>query len=271
MIWYRNLPPNSIDSFAMLADAFVKAHARVVKVESRKSDLFKVKQRDSEILREAFTQGLNPRSSLASEQLKQNLVEYPTVTWSDVHNRYQSKIEVEDDQLGAPSGSIYPARADDRSKRVVDHESRSIRDWYQPYSRDRRGNGSGRHPTRNKKRSDRGPSSRGLVRKNGFDRPLGAREAPRLLEYNFNVDAASIVPAIGRINDTKWLRPLQSDPTQRDPNLMCKYHGTHGHRTEDCRQLREEVAGLFNNGHLQELLSERGKNHFRNRRHQQID
>ncbi|XP_070022376.1 uncharacterized protein [Nicotiana sylvestris] len=46
---------------------------------------------------------------------------------------------------------------------------------------------------------------------------------------------------------------------------MCKYHGTHGHRTEDCRQLREEVARLFSEGHLQEILSDRDKNHFRER------
>ncbi|XP_070036132.1 uncharacterized protein [Nicotiana tomentosiformis] len=52
MIWYHNLPPNSIDSFAMLVDAFVKAHAGAIKAETRKSDLFKVKQRDNEMLRE---------------------------------------------------------------------------------------------------------------------------------------------------------------------------------------------------------------------------
>nr|XP_009632026.1 uncharacterized protein LOC104121680 [Nicotiana tomentosiformis] len=46
---------------------------------------------------------------------------------------------------------------------------------------------------------------------------------------------------------------------------MCKYHGTHSHKTEDCRPLREEVSRLFNNGHLREFLSDRAKNHFRNR------
>nr|XP_016439175.1 PREDICTED: uncharacterized protein LOC107765082 [Nicotiana tabacum] len=122
---------------------------------------------------------------------------------------------------------------------------------------DRRGNRSGRNSIRNEKRSDRGPNNRGLISKSGFDRPIGGREAPRLLEYNFNVDATSIVSAIGRIKETKWPRSLQSDPTQRDP--------THGHRTEDCRQLREEVARLFNNGHLWEFLNDRVKNHFRNR------
>nr|XP_016476732.1 PREDICTED: uncharacterized protein LOC107798273 [Nicotiana tabacum] len=45
---------------------------------------------------------------------------------------------------------------------------------------------------------------------------------------------------------------------------MCKYYGTHDHRTEDCRQLREEVARLFNKGYLREFLSDRAKNHFRN-------
>ncbi|XP_019251177.1 PREDICTED: uncharacterized protein LOC109230103 [Nicotiana attenuata] len=135
---------------------------------------------------QAFTQGLNVRSSVASQQLKQNLIKYPAATWADAHNRYQSKIRVEDDQLGAPSGSI------------------------------------------------------------------GPKEAPRLSEYNFNMDAVAIVLVIGCIKDTKWPRPLQIDPTQRDPNQICKYHGTHGHRTEDCQQLKE-------------FLSDRAKNHFKYR------
>ncbi|XP_070049200.1 uncharacterized protein [Nicotiana tomentosiformis] len=128
MIWYHNLPLNSIDSFAMLVDSFIKAHVRAIKVQTRKSDLFKVRQKENEMLREfvshfqmermdmppvtddwavqAFTQGLNERSSVASQQLKQNLIEYPTVTWANVYNRYQSKIRVKDDQLGGPSGSV---------------------------------------------------------------------------------------------------------------------------------------------------------------------
>ncbi|XP_070046301.1 uncharacterized protein [Nicotiana tomentosiformis] len=52
MIWYHNLPPNSIESFSMLADSFVKAHAGAIKVKTRKLDLFKVKQKDNEMLRE---------------------------------------------------------------------------------------------------------------------------------------------------------------------------------------------------------------------------
>ncbi|XP_059315092.1 uncharacterized protein LOC132065626 [Lycium ferocissimum] len=46
---------------------------------------------------------------------------------------------------------------------------------------------------------------------------------------------------------------------------MCEYHGTHGHRTEDCHQLREEVARLLKNDHLHELLSDRAKGHYKGR------
>ncbi|XP_060182986.1 uncharacterized protein LOC132612933 [Lycium barbarum] len=121
IIWYYNLPEHSIDSFAMLADAFVKAHAGAIKVETRKSNLFNVKQRDDETLREfvarfqmeridlppviddwavqAFTQGVNSRSSITSMELKQNLIVYPAIAWADVHNKYQSKIRVEDDKI----------------------------------------------------------------------------------------------------------------------------------------------------------------------------
>ncbi|XP_070013507.1 uncharacterized protein [Nicotiana sylvestris] len=101
--------------------------------------------------------------------------------------------------------------------------------------------------------------------KSGFDKYVEPTEAPRLSEYNFSIDASGIVSAIGRIKDTRWPRPLQIDPAQRNPNHICKYHGTHGHKTEDCRQLREEVARLFNESHLREFLSDRAKNHFKNR------
>ncbi|XP_059281025.1 uncharacterized protein LOC132034659 [Lycium ferocissimum] len=164
IIWYHNLPENLINSFAMLADAFVKAHAGAIKVETRKSDLFNVKLRDNKTLCEfvarfqmermdlppvtddwavqAFTQGLNSRNSITSIELKQNLIEYPAIAWADVHNRYQSKIRVEDDKiLRAASVSWHSSKGNDPSRRIKDRDSRPLYDKYQPYPLDRRGNG----------------------------------------------------------------------------------------------------------------------------------
>ncbi|XP_060182307.1 uncharacterized protein LOC132611971 [Lycium barbarum] len=273
MIWYHNLPEHSIDSFGMLVDAFVKAHTEAIKVETRKSDLFNVKQRDDETLREfvarfqiermdlppvtddwvvqAFTQGLNSRSSITYMELKQNLIEYPAIAWANVHNRYQSKITVEDNKiLRAASVSWHSDKGSDHSRRVIDRDSRSSYDRYQPYPLDRRGNGRNIESGKNDRRNDRGKNSRSLVNRNAVDRAPGNREIPRLSEYNFCVDVATIAAAVIRNKETRHLRPIQSDPEKKDKSLICKYHHTHDHQTEDCRQLREEVARLFNLGHL---------------------
>ncbi|XP_070013522.1 uncharacterized protein [Nicotiana sylvestris] len=279
MMWYHNLAHNSIDLFAMLADSFIKAHAGAIKVATKGSDVFKVKQRENEMLREfvsyfqtermelppvsddwavqAFTQGLNERSLMASKQLKENLVEYPAVTWSDAHNRYQSKISVEDDELKAPSGSVYP-------NRLLANEPKPNKERYQPYTEDRR-NALRHNPPRNNRRIDRGQDPRGLINRARFDRNAGPTGAPHLSEYNFNVDVSDIVFAISIIRDARWPRPVQSDPSQRNHNLVCKFHNTHGHRTEDFHQLLEEVSRLLNKGHLREFLSDRAKNQFRER------
>ncbi|XP_070010418.1 uncharacterized protein [Nicotiana sylvestris] len=186
------------------------------------------------------------------------------MTWEDVHNSYQSKTRVEDEQLGAPSGSVFQRRLLAKESENVDKGSRSNKERYHPYVDDRR-NISRRNIPRNDRRADRGQSSRGIMSKTKFYRHLGPAEGPRLSEYNFISNASSIILAIGKIRDTRWPKPIQTDPSQGNLNLMCKYHSTNGHMTEDCRQLREEIARLLNEGHLRELLSDRAKNHFRER------
>ncbi|XP_016496886.2 uncharacterized protein LOC107815766 [Nicotiana tabacum] len=75
-----------------------------------------------------------------------------------------------------------------------------------------------------------------------------------------------MVSAMRNIKKVRFPKPMRSDPSQRDPNLWCDYHGTNGHRTWDCRYLREEVWTLLKNYHLSEFLTDQAKkNYGRNR------
>ncbi|XP_070032636.1 uncharacterized protein [Nicotiana tomentosiformis] len=116
LTWYSLLLEQSIDFYEMLADSFIKAHGEARKVHAQKADIFRIAQGESELLRgfvtrfkkerillstvpdewtaEAFTKGLNPRSSDASRKLKESLLEFQATTWADVHNRYESKIRI---------------------------------------------------------------------------------------------------------------------------------------------------------------------------------
>ncbi|XP_060200590.1 uncharacterized protein LOC132628845 [Lycium barbarum] len=102
------------------------------------------------------------------------------------------------------------------------------------------------------------------MNKNVVDRSPGNKEAPRLSKYNFYLNVATIAAAVIRNRETRHPRTIQSDPEKWDKSMICKYHHTHGHRTKYYRQLREEVARLFNLGHLREFLSERAKTHCKN-------
>ncbi|XP_070052967.1 uncharacterized protein [Nicotiana tomentosiformis] len=89
---------------------------------------------------------------------------------------------------------------------------------------------------------------------------------PKLSEYNFNDSIVELVSAMRNIKEARFPKPMRSYLSQRDTNLWCEYHRTNGHRTWDCRHLREEVATLLKNGHLREFLSDRAANSYgRNR------
>ncbi|KAL5548402.1 hypothetical protein UlMin_003633 [Ulmus minor] len=61
-------------------------------------------------------------------------------------------------------------------------------------------------------------------------------------------------------NTVKWPRKSNNLDPKRDITKYCEFHGDHGHSTPDCISLRFEVADLLKRGHLQDLLSDKGKN-----------
>ncbi|XP_030924012.1 uncharacterized protein LOC115950874 [Quercus lobata] len=52
----------------------------------------------------------------------------------------------------------------------------------------------------------------------------------------------------------KWPRPLHSSPNVRDKNKYCRFHKDHGHNTEDCRDLKEQIEELIRKGKLQKYV-----------------
>ena len=52
----------------------------------------------------------------------------------------------------------------------------------------------------------------------------------------------------------KWPKPLQSPPDVRDKRKYCRFHKDHGHYTEDCRDLKEQIEELIQRGKLQQYV-----------------
>ncbi|GAV57724.1 LOW QUALITY PROTEIN: hypothetical protein CFOL_v3_01260, partial [Cephalotus follicularis] len=52
----------------------------------------------------------------------------------------------------------------------------------------------------------------------------------------------------------QWPEKLRSPAEKRDVDKYCRYHRDHGHDTEECRQLKNQIEDLIRRGHLRKYV-----------------
>ena len=52
----------------------------------------------------------------------------------------------------------------------------------------------------------------------------------------------------------KWQKPLSSSSRKRDLKKYCRFHKDHGHYTDECRDLKEQIEELILRGKLQKFV-----------------
>ncbi|GAV76945.1 LOW QUALITY PROTEIN: hypothetical protein CFOL_v3_20418, partial [Cephalotus follicularis] len=52
----------------------------------------------------------------------------------------------------------------------------------------------------------------------------------------------------------QWPTPLRSPTEKRDSNKYCQYHRDHGHDTEECRHLKNQIEDMIHKGHLRKYV-----------------
>ena len=57
----------------------------------------------------------------------------------------------------------------------------------------------------------------------------------------------------------RWPSQMKSDPARRDDTKYCEFHEGHGHRTNDCIQLKNEIEYLIRHGHLNRYVASEGQ------------
>lgn len=54
--------------------------------------------------------------------------------------------------------------------------------------------------------------------------------------------------------DLKWPGKLRSDPSKRLKDKWCRFHRDHGHTTDDCIDLKQQIEGLIQRGRLRRFV-----------------
>ncbi|XP_059627212.1 uncharacterized protein LOC132270005 [Cornus florida] len=52
----------------------------------------------------------------------------------------------------------------------------------------------------------------------------------------------------------KWPPKLKSDPARRPRDKYCRFHKDHGHATEDCFDLKDQIETLIRRGHMRKFI-----------------
>nr|CAN75943.1 hypothetical protein VITISV_016460 [Vitis vinifera] len=219
--WFHRLPPNSIDNFRDLSEAFVGQYLCSARHKQNISTLQNIKMRDNESLREfvkRFGQAvlqievcsmdavlqIFKRSICPGTPFFESLAKKPPTTMDDLFRRANKYSMLEDDVRAATQQVLVAGRA----------------------SRD--------NADRHAKPPEPSKTSR------------PSHPYPYLYE--------KLLPMIQGLSDFRWPRPLETDPSIRDRSKKCAFHKDHGHTTETCRSLQYLVERLIKAGHLKQYL-----------------
>ncbi|KAL6319590.1 hypothetical protein AAG906_014266 [Vitis piasezkii] len=231
--WFHRLPPNSVDNFRDLSEAFVGQYLCSARHKQNISTLQNTKMRDNESLREfmkRFGQAvlqieacsmdavlqIFKRSICPGTPFFESLAKKPPTTMDDLFRRANKYSMLEDDVRAATQQVLVAGRA---SRNEADRQAK---------------------PPDRPKPADR--------RQDGPSRPDRPPLTPLSVTYE------KLLPMIQGLSDFRWPRPIEADPSIRDRSKKCAFHKDHGHTTETCRSLQYLVERLIKAGHLKQYL-----------------
>ncbi|XP_070030131.1 uncharacterized protein [Nicotiana sylvestris] len=266
LTWYSQLPARSTETFKEMADKFVTAHAGTKKAKAMVNNIFTIKQLHGEGLRDfltrfnrvkmtvpnvsegmavmAFYNGLNWSGLRATTKLLSRLIKYPPTILDEIHNAYCAKVRADEDDLNGPTQRLTSVQAESR---------KDLRN-------DNRRDLAGLRPNRERHQIYvRGTIMLAFRHDEGPSRPrIGTHRNEREIVY-----------ALEKLNPkVKWLQKMRSDLNTRKSNALCEFHQERGNKTEDYISLRQDAMNMLHQGHLKELLSNRGRINFTRGREQ---
>ncbi|XP_030941986.1 uncharacterized protein LOC115967013 [Quercus lobata] len=241
--WFTKLPNSSIDNFDQLSSAFLRHFIGGQRPKRLVDYLLTVRQGEKETLRsyvKRFTQEtlevdeaddkvqlMTFKAGLKSKDLVASLAKNPPKTMAEMLLKVQKYMNAEDTLVAIKDTE----RPGDKARREDD----------------RRG--------QKRDRPDR--------RKNDENRRKDDKN-PRTVKFTPLVKPVDkIFMQIKDEHYLKWPKPLHSSPNVRDKNKYCRFHRDHGHNTEDCRDLKEQIEELIRKGKLQKYVKKGEYSKFR--------
>ena len=247
LAWFNRLPPPSVSSFRELSIAFVSHFIGARTYRKPSYHLLSIKQNPQESLR-SYVHRFNVESlkvdvpnkkfaitvfiaglGVQSKDLMFSISKNPQASMAEVLAKAEKYIN-DEEALTSKRGSSSTHKEKSRTDKQWEKSPRRQRDRERSPRRDR----------------ERSPKRRGSVRDRLRPPQLDLRQkfSPR----QFTPLTATVSQVLREVQHEKFLRwpsHMRTDPTKRDNTRYCEFHRDHGHRMNDCIQLRKEIKYLI--------------------------
>ncbi|XP_050281386.1 uncharacterized protein LOC126722271 [Quercus robur] len=241
--WFTKLLTSSVDNFEQLSNAFLGHFIAGQRPKRPVDHLLTIRQGEKKTLRsymKRFTletlevdetddkvQLTTFKVGLRSRDLVASLAKNPPKTMAEMLLKAQKYMNAKD-VLAAIKDVEKPG---DKGKK---EDERRGQKWERPDRRNYDGN---------RRKDDKGPRT--------------VKFTPLVMPVD------KILTQIKDEHYLKWPRPLHSSPNVRHKNKYCQFHKNHGHNTEDCRDLKEQIKELIWKGKLQKYVKKGEYSKFR--------
>ncbi|XP_019257661.1 PREDICTED: uncharacterized protein LOC109235868 [Nicotiana attenuata] len=236
LTWYSQLPARSIKTFEEMADKFVTAHGEAKKAEARVNDIFGIRQSPGDGLRDFLARfnrvrmGLpNVSKGMAVTAFQNGLNRNGSRATMKLLSRlmkYHPTTWEEINNTYCAEVRVYDDDLNGPNQRLTSMQIEPRKDRRNDSQRDQSG------PRHNRDRHQ-------PYVKNTIPRSPRHMEGSSRPHTGTQLNEREVVYALEKLGTKEW-----------------------GHKTEDCIALRQEVVNMLNQGHLKELMSDRGRANF---------
>ncbi|XP_063942645.1 uncharacterized protein LOC135150313 [Daucus carota subsp. sativus] len=241
--WYSRLPPNSISCFADLSRAFIgqfvgsKTHAK------SSASLMNLHQGKNESLREYMNRFTKEALKVPDLDQKVAMIALQQGTTDDNFRRSLAKRSPDNmNDLQERAGKYIKAE-----ESLIKSQSNQ-----------------GPNTNFKKRGNDAEYNAENKYAKKDDDEksPAKKKVGPRFTEYaRLNAPRSQILMDIEKDESVRWPKPIRTDPEKRNKDLYCRFHKDTGHKTDDCRQLKDEIEFLIRRGKLSKFTKDGDKSY----------